>query len=133
MIDCQTCWGGAACCVFSLISVPSVGAQGGGLEHREIAEALRFSPCLSKWARRERETGSPAPEKIGGRKPGTLSGDCAEWLRRRVASGPVTLRGLTAELAERGVKTAPGAVWVFLHAEGLSFKKNSVAAGADAP
>lgn len=105
-----------------------------GQTHREIAEALRISPsCLSKWARRERETGSPAPDKIGGRKPRTLSGDCAEWLRRRVASGPVTLRGLTAELAERGVKTAPRAVWVFLHAEGLSFKKNSVAAGADAP
>ena len=103
-----------------------------GQTHREIAEALRISPsCLSKWARRERETGSFAPDKIGGRKPRTLSGDCAEWLRKRVASGPVTLRGLTAELAERGVKTAPRAVWVFLHAEGLSFKKNSAARGAD--
>jgi putative transposase len=105
-----------------------------GQTHREIAEALRISPsCLSKWARRARETGSSAPDKIGGRKPRTLSGDCAEWLRRRVASGPVTLRGLTAELAERGVKTAPRAVWVFLHAEGLSFKKNSAAGGADTP
>ncbi len=105
-----------------------------GQTHREIAEALRISPsCLSKWARRERETGSPAPDKIGGRKPRTLSGDCADWLRKRVASGPVTLRGLTAELAERGVKTAPRAVWVFLHAEGLSFKKNAAARGADTP
>ena len=105
-----------------------------GQTHREIAEALRISPsCLTKWARRERETGSPAPDKIGGRKPRTLSGECAEWLRKRVASGPVTLRGLTAELAERGVKTAPRAVWVFLHAEGLSFKKNSAARGADTP
>lgn len=105
-----------------------------GQTHREIAEVLRISPsCLSKWARRERETGSPAPHKVGGRKPRTLSGECAEWLRKRVASGPVTLRGLTAELAERGVKTAPRAVWVFLHAEGLSFKKNPAARGADAP
>jgi hypothetical protein len=33
------------------------------------------------------------------------------------------LRGLTAELAARGVKTDRRAVWVFLRAEGLSFKK----------
>ena len=49
--------------------------------------------------------------------------DCAQWLRERIASGPFTLRGLTAELAERGIKTHPRAVWVFVHAEGLSFKK----------
>ena len=74
-----------------------------------------------------------APAQIGGYKPRTLSGDCAGWLRERIASGPVTLRGLTAELAERGIKTQPRAVWVFLHAEGLSFKKNSVARGTDTP
>ncbi len=104
-----------------------------GETHREIAAALRISPsCVSKWVRRQRETGSLKPDKIGGRKPRTLSGECAEWLRRRVAAGPVTLRGLTAELADRGIKTQPRAVWVFLHAEGLSFKKNPAAGGADA-
>ena len=105
-----------------------------GETHREIAAALRISPsCVSKWAHRERETGSLKPAQMGGYKPRTLAGACAEWLRERVASGPVTLRGLTAELAERGIKTQPRAVWVFLHAEGLSFKKNSAASGADAP
>jgi putative transposase len=100
---------------------------------REIAAALLISPsCVSKWTKRKRETGSLAPAQIGGYKPRTLSGECAEWLRERVASGPVTLRGLTAELAERGIKTQPRAVWVFLHAEGLSFKKNRAARGADA-
>jgi putative transposase len=104
-----------------------------GETHREIAEALQISPsCLSKWAKHARETGSLEPAQIGGYKPRTLTGDCAEWLRERVASGPVTLRGLTAELAERGIKTQPRAVWVFLHAEGLSFKKNPVPSGADA-
>ena len=103
-----------------------------GETHRQIAAALRISPsCVSKWTRRERETGSLAPAQIGGYKPRTLSGDWAEWLRERVASGPVTLRGLTAELAERGIKTQPRAVWVFLHAEGLSFKKNPAPGGAD--
>jgi len=104
-----------------------------GETHREIAAALRISPsCVSKWTRREFETGSLAPAQMGGYKRRTLSGDCAGWLRERVASGPVTLRGLTAELAERGIKTHPRAVWVFLHAEGLSFKKNSAGRGADA-
>lgn len=105
-----------------------------GETHREIATALRISPsCVSKWTRRERETGSLKPAQVGGYKSRTLSGENAEWLRERIASGPVTLRGLTAELAERGIKTQPRAVWVFLHAEGLSFKKNSVASGADTP
>ena len=105
-----------------------------GQTHRQIAAALQISPsCISKWARRERETGSLAPAQIGGYKPRTLSGECAQWLRERVAAGPVTLRGLTAELAERGIKTAPRAVWVFLHDEGLSFKKKSAARRADAP
>jgi putative transposase len=105
-----------------------------GETNRQIAAALMISAsCVSKWTKRKRETGSLAPAQIGGYKPRTLSGECAEWLRERIASGPVTLRGLTAELAERGIKTQPRAVWVFLHAEGLSFKKNPAARGTDAP
>jgi putative transposase len=105
-----------------------------GETNREIAAALMISPsCVSKWTKRKRETGSLAPAQIGGYKPRTLSGESAEWLRERIASGPVTLRGLTAELAERGIKTQPRAVWVFLHAEGLSFKKNPAARGTDTP
>jgi putative transposase len=103
-----------------------------GETNREIAAALRISPsCVSKWTKRKRETGSLSPAQIGGFKPRTLSGDCAEWLRARIASRPFTLRGLTAELADRGIKTQPRAVWVFVHAEGLSFKKNGYARRAD--
>jgi putative transposase len=104
-----------------------------GQTHREIAEALQISPsCVSKWTKRKDETGSLAPAQVGGYKPRTLSGDCADWLRARLAAGPFTLRGLTAELAERGIKTNPRAVWVFVHAEDLSFKKNCAARGANA-
>ena len=100
---------------------------------RQIAAALRISPsCVSKWTKRKRETGSLAPAQIGGYKPRTLSGECADWLRARIASGPFTLRGLAAELAEQGIKTNARAVWVFVHAEGLSFKKNPAARRADA-
>jgi|ERR1700733_15866941 putative transposase len=105
-----------------------------GETNRQIAEALQISPsCVSKWTKRQRETGSLEPAQIGGYKERVLSGDCAQWLRARVASGPFTLRGLAAELAERGIKTHPRAVWVFVHAEGLSFKKNPTAPGTDAP
>jgi len=106
----------------------SAGRQGGGRDEQEIAAALRISPsCVSKWAKRKRETGSLAPSQIGGYKPRTLSGERADWLRSRIAAGPFTLRGLSAELAERGIKTHPRAVWVFVHAEGLSFKKTLLA------
>jgi len=105
-----------------------------GETHREIAAALRISPsCVSKWTRRERETGSAAPAKVGGYKPRTLSGEIAEWLRARIAAGPFTLKGLAAELAARGTSAHPKAVWVFVHAEGLSFKKNAAARGTDTP
>src|ERR1700728_3082499 len=86
-----------------------------GETNREIAAALSIAAsCVSKWTKRKRETGSLAPAQVGGYKPRTLSGDSAEWLRGRIASGPFTLRGLAAELAERGVKTQPRAVWVFV-------------------
>ena len=103
-----------------------------GETNRAIASALGISPsCVSKWGQRRQKTGSLAPAQIGGYKRRTLSGECAVWLRERIASSPFTLRGLTAELAQRGIKTHPRAVWVFVHAEGLSFKKNSAARGAD--
>src|SRR5580692_10648276 len=61
-----------------------------GETNREIAAALRIAPsCVSKWTKRERETGSLAPGQVGGYKPRTLSGDCAQWLRERIASGAV--------------------------------------------
>jgi transposase len=95
-----------------------------GETHRVIAAALRISPsCVSKWTKRKSQTGSLSPAQVGGYKPRTLSGECAQWLSARLASGPFTLRGLAAELAERGIKTHPRAVWVFVHAQGLSYKK----------
>jgi putative transposase len=91
---------------------------------RSIGRALRISPsCVSKWRLLKRETGSLSPGKIGGHKPRVLSGELAEWLRERCRSGPFTTRGLAAELAARGIKTDHRSVWVFLRAEGLSYKK----------
>jgi len=102
---------------------------------RAIGAVLRISPsCVSKWRKLKRDTGGLKPGKIGGHKPRVLSGKWAAWLRRRVLSGRrCTLRGLAAELAARGVKTESRAIWVFLHAEGLSFKKNAAGSRAEPP
>ena len=101
---------------------------------RSVAMALRISPsCVSKWLKLRRETGSLAPGQIGGYKKRTLSGATAQWLRVRCRCGPFTTRGLTAELAARGIMRDRRAGWVILHAEGLSFKKNRTAGRADAP
>lgn len=101
---------------------------------RAVAEAFAISPsCLSKWGALKRRTGDVSPGKIGGHKKRALSDEIAEWLRARMRGSAFTLRGLVVELAERGVKTQARAVWVFAHAEGLSFKKNARGLGADAP
>lgn len=87
--------------------------------------AARFGVAASsaiKWVRRFRETGSVAPGQVGGHKPRTLRGEHRDWLLER-ARCDFTLRGLVAELAERGVKVDYRQVWEFVHAEGLSFKK----------
>jgi putative transposase len=99
---------------------------------RSIAATLRISAsCVSKWMKLKRESGSLKPGQIGGHKKPTLRGEPGEWLRERCRSGPFTTRGLAAELLARGIKTDRRAVWVFLRAEGLSFKKNRAAGRAD--
>jgi transposase len=67
-----------------------------------------------------------APGKLGGHRKPVLLPE-REWLLARVAAEPdLTLRGLLAELVERGVKASYGALWLFLEREGLSFKKKPV-------
>ena len=93
---------------------------------RAIGKALAISPsCISKWRKLKQETGALKPGQIGGHKKPVLWGEPGTWLAERVRRGPFTLRGLVAELAERGVKTDRRAVWVFVRAQGLSFKKNA--------
>jgi transposase len=57
-----------------------------------------------------------------------------DWLLARIAAAPdLTVRAVRAELLERGIKISYGAVWSFLAAEGLTFKKNSARRRAGAP
>jgi putative transposase len=75
------------------------------------------------WMKRLRETGSVAPGKMGGHKPKKIAGEHRRWLLQRIKGGDFTLRGLVAELAERGLEVDYRSVWEFVHAEKLSFKK----------
>ena len=75
------------------------------------------------WVQRFRQTGSVEPDQIGGYKPKKISGRHRDWLVERCRTADFTLRGLVAELAERGLKVDYRTVWDFVHAEKLSHKK----------
>jgi putative transposase len=94
-----------------------------GLSRHQAAARFGVAPSSAiKWVQRFRATGSVAPGQIGGHKPRTLRGAHRDWLLERTRRD-FTLRGLVAELAERGLKVDYRQVWEFVHGEGLSFKK----------
>ena len=100
-----------------------VAAIEGGMSRNQAAK--QFGVAISTaigWMRRVDETGSVAPGKMGGHRPKAISGEHRVWVLGRIKRD-FTLRGLVAELAERGLKVDYRSVWEFVHAEKLSFKK----------
>lgn len=99
--------------------------EDGGLSRRQAAShfGVGISTAIN-WVRRFRETGSVAPGQMGGHKPKAIRGAHRDWLVERCQEKDFTLRGLVAELAERGLKVDYRSVWEFVHAEKLSYKKN---------
>jgi putative transposase len=94
--------------------------------HRAAAQFGLGVSTVINWVRRYRETGSVSPGQMGGHKPKAIRGEHHDWLAARIREKDFTLRGLVAELAERGLKVDYRSVWNFVHAEKLSFKKNRV-------
>ena len=95
-----------------------------GLSRR--AAAARFGLGVStaiKWLQRVRATGSARPGQMGGHKPRKIFGEHRVWLLARCGERDFTLRGLVAELGERGLKVDYRSVWEFVHAEALTYKK----------
>jgi putative transposase len=92
---------------------------------RSVAASFDVSvSAVVKWSQRYRASGSVAPGKMGGHRPVLLAVH-REFVHARFAAEPeLTLRGLQRELAAHGVKASYGAIWSFVHGEGLSFKKN---------
>jgi len=93
------------------------------------ATALLFGVSVAsvvKWSQRQRRTGSAAAYPMGGQRGRELEAHRA-WLLDRLASEPhVTVRGLSAELAARGIFAGYVTVWRVLKEAGFSFKKNAV-------
>lgn len=95
----------------------------GGESVRQVAAALDVAPSsVVKWSQRLRKTGSCAPAGTGGHPPRKIAGAHEAWLLERIAT-PFTLRGLVAELADRGLRVNYRTVWSFVHRTGYSFKK----------
>jgi putative transposase len=92
-------------------------AEGGLSRHQAAAQ---FG--VINWVKRFHETGSVKPDRIGGYRPKKIAGPHREWLKQRCRKD-FTVRGLVAELAERGLKVDYRTMWEFVHAEKLSYKK----------
>jgi len=97
---------------------------------RHAAEVFRVSVASAvKWTQRHRATGSAAARPMGGRRHDVMAPERDYALARLAEQPSLALRALQAELAARGLKVSYGAVWHFVHAEGLSFKKKRAGRG----
>ena len=101
-----------------------VAAVAKGQSCRSVAGTFGVSVAsVVKWSQRFRTTGSAAAKRMGGRRRYALAGE-RSWLLARIGEAPdLTLRGLAAELAARGIVVSHYAVWHFFEHEGISFKK----------
>jgi putative transposase len=99
------------------------GCHKGGLSRHQAAAQFGVGVSTAiNWVRRFSETGSVKPDQIGGYRPKKIAGPHREWLMQRCRKD-FTVRGLVAELAERGLKVDYRTMWEFVHAEKLSYKK----------
>ena len=111
-----------------------VAAVESGRTVRDVASSFGVSvSSVVKWSQRYRATGSAAALPMGGRRPFALAAHRG-WVLSRLAEKPdLTLRALRAELAARGIVVSNYAVWHFLKAQGITFKKSLHAAEQDRP
>jgi len=93
------------------------------------AVAMRFGVAVSsvvKWSQRFRQTGSIAPDKMGGYRPYLLEPH-RDFILDHIQHTPhLTLHRLQEMLAAIGIVVSHDTIWRFLRREGLSFKKKSV-------
>jgi transposase len=91
---------------------------------RNVAKRFGVSVAsVVRWSQLFRANGSVAPKPHRPRRRLVLLPE-RDWVLARVAAQPdLTVRALRVELAERGVRASYGAVWRFLAAERLTFKK----------
>lgn len=112
----------------------AVAAYSGGESCRSVGARFRIAPStVVKWAALLKRQGDLKPGKVGGHREALL-GPHRDFILERIADTPhLTLYRLVDLLGARGVRVSHDTVWRFLRAEGLSFKKKPVRAGAAAP
>ena len=89
-----------------------------GESGRQVTLALDVAPSsVVKWSQRLRMTGNCAPSETGGHPPRKIAGAHQAWMLERIKT-PFTLRGLAAELSERGLRVDYRTVRAFVHRTG---------------
>src|SRR3974390_2739956 len=103
-----------------------------GASRREAARDFGISPSVVIiWVQRFEETGSVAPKPSGG-SISPLEAH-AEYLLGLIRDKPdMTLEEIVAAMRKRKIAGSRSAVWRFFARRNISFKKNSVCAGAEA-
>lgn len=97
-----------------------------GHTHRETSERFKVAiSFVNKLVKQKRELGHLNSLPAGGKRHGKLD-PFEDWIRSRLEEkSDITLRELSAELAEQGTHIHYSAIGRFLHRLGLSYKKNS--------
>lgn len=102
----------------------AVSAMQAGESCRSVGARFSVAPSsVVKWTQRAARTGSVSPGQMGGHRKPILEPH-RDWLLDQVRRRPeVTVKGLQALLAERGVEVSHDTVWRFMRGCGLTFKK----------
>jgi transposase len=112
-----------------------VASVAGGRSCRATAVLFGVSVAsVVKWLQRYRATGSAAAKPMGRRDRPLILLPERDWLLARLAAKPdLTLRGVQAELAARGIRVSGKAIWNFFRAEQVTFKKKPARRRAGSP
>jgi putative transposase len=97
----------------------------GGVSRRQAAQRFGIgASTVITWMQRWHATARIEPGQMGGHRPKKITAAWRSWLLEHCRERSFTLRGLVAELADRGLKVDYyRVVWNFVHAENLTFKK----------
>ena len=111
-----------------------VSAMMAGEAARCVGARFGVAPSsVIKWRQRFLATKSVAPAKMGGHRPVKLDRHSDLVLGLIESTPHLTLHKLVALLGAQGIKISHNGVWLFLRRRGLSFKKNTLRAGAETP
>ena len=108
------------------LQVRVLAAVAQGLTHRQAGERFGVSAAsVSRWRKREREQGDPAPKALGGdRRSQAIEKHGASILEIVAASRDITLAEIKTALAQKGVCASIGGLWRFFDRHRITLKKS---------